>query len=151
MVEVMVVLAVMAILLVAVMPAGTYWVGNAKIASAEGNLNHAVGRAKSAAFRNQRVAANQEPVVAVCISESNTLSVLEGTVANTPDCANNVGSLLWSATLDAAVSVTNNGNAVSCMCFNNLGMLTTNSCTGCLSQSILSLATNDFDETVYIY
>lgn len=151
MVELMIVLAIMGILLVTTIPAGTYWVGNARIASVEGSLNHAVGRAKSAAFRNQRVAADQEPVVAVCISASSTLSVLEGTVADTPDCATNIGTQLWSASLDARVSITNNGNAVTCMCFNNLGMLTTNSCAGCMSQSTLSLATSDFDETVYIY
>lgn len=150
-VEALIVVAIMGILLAATVPAGKYWVENSKMASVEGNLDHAIGRAKSAALRNQHLAVGQAPVVALCLSDERTLSVLERTLTNTPDCENNVGTTLWSASIDNGVSVTSNGSDVSCVCLNNLGMVTTNSCGTCVSQPTISLAINDLNETVFLY
>ena len=150
-VELMVVIAIMSILTVITIPAGYYWVENSRITNVKGNLTEAVGRAKGAAIRNERAVFGGDPVAIICISETSHLIILEGTAAAAPACEDSVGTQIWTAELDAKVTVSNSGSEVTCLCFNNSGLLTTIVCAGCLTQPTVELAINDLDETIYIY
>ena len=150
-VELMVVIAIMSILTVISIPAGYYWVGNSRIANVTGNLTEAVGRAKNAALRNEHGVSGPDPVAIICISDTSELSILEGTATAVPVCENNIGLQTWTAELDAKVTISNSGSDVTCICFNNLGLLTTTLCAVCLTQPTINLATNNLDETIFIY
>ena len=150
-VELMVVIAIMSILTVISIPAGYYWVGNSRIANVTGNLTEAVGRAKNAALRNEHGVLGPDPVAIICISDIKELSILEGTATAVPVCEDNIGLQKWAAKLDAKVTISSSGSNVTCICFNNMGLLTTTLCADCLAQPTINLATNDLDETIFIY
>lgn len=150
-VELLIVVAILAFLTLAAAPLSGAWVQDADLLKVEGEFTQAIGRAKASALRNQRAALASEPVTAICVSNTKVLTVLEGTQATAPNCGTPAGTQLWTAQLDSDVSVTSSGNAVSCMCFDNRGLLTTSSCAGCLTQSTFTLSAGSKNETVYIY
>lgn len=150
-VELMIVIAVLAFLILATVPLTGAWVQSADVTEVHGDFTEAVGRAKAAAMRNSPAITGNNPVTAICISNTKVLSVLENNGANTPNCTANTGKKLWSTQLDTDVNFTSAGAAVSCMCFDNKGLLTTQACAGCLSVTNFTVASGSENDTVYIY
>lgn len=143
-IEIMIVIAVIALVVLVAAPLTGNWVSDAKRIEAEAQLTQAVGRAKAAALRNHMAATGESPVTAICLSDSNLLTVLEGTAGAAPSCASAGGTKLWQAQLHKGISVKVDSNDFSCVCFNNKGLLTTSgSCSACATTSNLSLDGED--------
>ena len=149
-IELMIVIAILAFLVLAAAPLSGAWVQDADLHEVEGSLTQAVGRAKAAALRNYAAAENNQPVTAICIA-NNTVSVRERTASAAPDCATPAGTLLWQDAIDEDVSIKANTVAVSCMCFNNRGFLTSDSCAGCNTLSTLTLTAGSKNVSVTIH
>ncbi len=151
-IEIMMVVAIIALLAMTGTALTGTWVQDANLVQVEGDLTQAIGRAKSSALRNEMTALGDAPVTAICISQSNFLTILEGSNGTSPSCSPASGSEIWHTQLDSDVTVKVGGTAISCMCFNNQGLLTDNACAGCSTSSELQLLTgNNHSETAYIY
>ena len=150
-IELMAVVVVTGILAAAAVPLGGAWVDRARLSSAKGELRESFGRAKNVAIRNAEAVAAGEPVTSVCLSDTNALTILAHTGLQAPDCANGLGEQIFSTQLPDSVSVTENANPVNCMCFNNWGVLTNNSCGICLTDASLKLEVGDRTETILVY
>lgn len=151
-VELMIVIAMMALLIMAVAPLTTAWVNDADLLKVEGDLTQAVGRAKAAALRNEGAAINDQPASAICISTTNLLTLLERSSAAAPNCTAGTGNQTWSTQLAPSVAVSANNLAVTCMCFDNKGLPTSNACSGCNNSPTLNLSTgNNSSESVQIF
>ncbi len=149
-IELMMILAIMALLATAAAPLTGGWVKDADLTKVRGSLTQAVGRAKAASLRNFRGAQSNAPVAAICIA-NNTVTVREGTSANAPSCSSNTGTVVWQDPLDSDVTITSGGSAVSCLCFDNRGLLTNNACTGCSTTGSLTLTAGSHNDTLTIY
>jgi len=149
-VELMVVMSIVAVLMLVTVPYGGTWIRSAKLSVAKGELTQAHGFAKGAAFRNQWGAINNDPVVAMCVADTNSLTVLEKTETDEPDCSTSTGNVIWTAQLDTAVSVTQNSTPLSCMCYDNLAQLTVGSCAGCSTIGTLDISIGGDNETIFL-
>jgi len=150
-VELLTVIAIVGVLAGISVPAASFWLDRSKVISATGNLKEAIGYAKGAAVRNFGVAASGVPVSAVCISETNELRVLEGTTNTTPDCSSTTQSALWSTNMNSDVQVTDNGESVQCLCFNSTAILTTNQCSSCQADPVVSIVLDELNENLHIF
>lgn len=150
-IELLTVIAIVGVLAGISVPAASFWLDRSKVISATGNLKEAIGYAKGAAVRNFGVASSGVPVSAVCISETNELRVLEGTTTDAPDCTSTTMTALWSTRMNSDVEVTDNGEAVQCLCFNSTAILTTNQCSSCQADPVVSIGVDELNENLYIF
>jgi len=121
-VELLVVVAIVAVLMLVTVPYGGTWVRSAKLSVAKGELTQAHGFAKGAAFRNQWAAVNTD----------------------------SKGNVIWSAQLDSSVSITQNATRLSCMCFDNLAQLTLGGCSACSTTGTLDIAVGADSDTLFL-
>ncbi len=149
-VELMIILAITALLATAAAPLTSGWVRDAELTEVRGSLTQAFGRAKAASLRNFRGAQSNAPVAAICLA-NNTVTVREGTSTNAPSCSANTGTLVWQNPLDSNVTITSSGSAVSCLCFDNRGLLTNNACASCSTAGTLTLTAGSQNDTLTIY
>lgn len=150
-IEILLVVAIFAVLLLVGIPLSSQWVKNANLVDAEAQLTQAVGRAKATALRNQMAATGNSPVAAVCLNNSNVLSMLEGVYGTPPNCTSTPpsGNTTWQVQLKQGVTIKNAGGAFSCVCFSNKGFLTnTGNCSACSSTTDFTLEAGS--ETVNI-
>ena len=135
-IEVLIVVALIAMLAVTAAPLTGSWIAESQITDAESTLTEAVGRAKSAAMRNKPAVEGAGAVAIVCIS-SNKVEVKErkpgvgalACVANDSDSVE-----LWSSSMPSQITLSYNPEgtlAVACMCFDRRGLPTTSNCSGC--------------------
>ncbi|HRH78333.1 MAG TPA: prepilin-type N-terminal cleavage/methylation domain-containing protein, partial [Cellvibrionaceae bacterium] len=136
-VEILIAVALIATLAFAVVPLGTSWTTSAESVNTKGVLSQAISRAKSTALRNGNKISETNAVTAVCLS-SGKVEVREasGTVTSA-HCASNGGSATWSNKIGTTLTIKNNNQALSCMCFSSKGLLVTtpSNCTSCATSS----------------
>lgn len=152
-IELMIVIALFAIIAFVATPITGAWIADADLMRTEGELHQAVGRAKSIALRNPAGASSGEAAGIVCISDTNALSVKQGNVDGAPDCAA-AGDVMWSVQLDEDVAITTDGvgsSALSCMCFNSKGLLTDVGCSTCATDTTFTLAVGNKHVPVSLY
>lgn len=156
-IEAMTVITIIALLVLAGSPMTGKWVNGADIARTEGNLSQAIGHAKSLALRNPAGAINQTPAAAICISNTNKLTVLQHSGTSAPSCTGPAGVQSWETQLDSDVSIyemigtTASTTGVACMCFNNKGLITQTSCTTCASNTTFKLEAGSKYEIVSLH
>lgn len=124
-IEVLIVIAIFAMIILVGAPLTGAWVTDANRLETEGQLTQAMGRAKAAALRNYMAATGDTPVTAICLADDNILTVLEGAPGTpsptSPDCNSATGTQLWRAKLHPKIVVQLNSEAFSCVYFNNKG------------------------------
>lgn len=148
--ELLIVIAMVGILIGITLPLGRHWIIGANISSVEGELSIAVGKAKSAAIRNQFSVVENEPVTAICLSVDQILTVLESTVDTLPSCSDGTGNEVWRSNLSDNVQLSINNTSLQCMCFSSMGTLTDNNCAACQTDGRLTLTAGSKSETIFI-
>lgn len=153
-VEILIAVALIATLAFAVVPLGTSWTTSAESVNTKGVLSQAISRAKSTALRNGNKISETNAVTAVCLS-SGKVEVREasGTVTSA-HCASNGGSATWSNKIGTTLTIKNNNQALSCMCFSSKGLLITtpSNCTSCATSSTFEFSGSGIEnETIAIY
>ncbi len=138
-IELLIVLTVSAILLGSTIPLGSHWIKSASLSSTDGEMSHGIGIAIATALRNEQALDSTEPAAALCLSDTHKLSVLEATASELPNCTAGTGTSVWSSSLPGRATVTSNGDAINCLCFNPYGLLTTNSCSSCTTETALDI------------
>jgi prepilin-type N-terminal cleavage/methylation domain-containing protein len=150
-IEVMIVVAIFALIVLVAAPLSGGWIRESDLVTAEAQLTEAIGRAKAAALRNGRAATDENPVAAVCRSDSNLLTVIEGTAAAAPSCAP-TGNQIWQAQLSSHVTVEVDSSNLSCLCFSNKGQLTTaGACGSCSTSTNFTLNAGSHTTNVAVY
>lgn len=153
-IEVLIVLAILAAVVLLAAPLSGTWIADANIQESEGQLKEAIGKAKSIALRNQMMAQGDAPVAAICIDTEHMLTVRKGATDTPPSCAATpAGEQVWQAQINKKVVIKNAGTALSCLCFNNKGLVTkTGTCTACAGNTtfILNVGSGDA-QTFAIY
>lgn len=140
-IEVLIVIAILAFVVLLAAPLSGTWVSDANIQETQGQLQEAVGKAKSIALRNQMMALGGAPVAAICISNAMALTVRKGTAGVPPSCvAPLAGEQVWQTQISTKVSIKQSSTVVSCICFDNKGLVTTNdTCSTCANSTALDL------------
>lgn len=138
-IEVMIVIAIFSLIILVAAPLSGGWVRDADLLTTESQLTEAVGRAKAASLRNASAATGENPAAVVCRSNTNLLTVIEGTSAVAPSCTP-TGTQVWQAQMNSKVTVQVNSTAFNCLCFNNKGAVTTTApCNACAASTSFSL------------
>lgn len=152
-IEVLIVIAILASVILLTAPFSGSWIADANIQESEGQLKEAIGKAKSLALRNQMMARGDSPVAAICISNTQLLTVRKGEEGTPPSCTTPAGEQVWETQLSPRVTIKSDADALSCLCFNNKGMVTQNSsCAGCAGHTELDLKVGSGDtQTFAIY
>lgn len=145
-IEVMIVIAIFSLIILVAAPISGGWVRDADLLTTESQLTEAVGRAKAASLRNARSATGENPAAVVCRSNTNLLTVMEGTTAAAPSCTP-TGTQVWQAQMKSNITVQVNSAAFNCLCFNNKGAITTAApCTSsCATSTTFSLDAEGID------
>lgn len=91
-IEMMVTLAIMALLLLVGAPLGRAWVANAHIAQAESQLLQAYERTRALALRNPAGVTAPTTAATLCITNGNTLKVYQGAA----NCTTPSTTPIWS-------------------------------------------------------
>lgn len=149
-IELLIVLAISAILLGSTVPLGSHWIRSASLSAADGEISHGIGIAIATAFRNEQALDGKEPAATLCISDTNQLSVLEANASELPNCTAGTGTSVWSSSVPDRAAVTNDGNAISCLCFNPYGLLTSNNCPDCTTDTTLELSVDSTTRVLYV-
>lgn len=150
-IELMVVITLIGFLGGIAVPLGSQWATNSRLATAQGELTQAIGRAKAVALKNHQVAFFDGARAAICITANNDLTVLESTATSAPDCSTAAGTPIWTASVNENVSITSDDIAVACLCYDRLGLQTTVGCGGCLSSPAIEITTGSKTQTLYAY
>lgn len=151
-IEVLIVIAIFSLIILVAAPLSGFWVRDANRLEAEAQLTQAMGRAKAAALRNHMAALGETPVTAMCLSDTNLLTVREGTPGNSPSCNPAAGTQLWKAQLSPHVTVQAGGADFSCLCFTNKGLLTDDtSCSVCSTTTEFALTAGGESVPVALY
>lgn len=153
-VEVLIAVALIATLAFAVVPLGSSWTSSAESVNTKGVLSQAISRAKSQALRNGNKISETNAVTAVCLT-SGKVEVREASGSVTSaHCASNGGSAAWSNTIGKTLTIKNNGQALSCMCFSTKGLLVTtpSNCSSCATTTTFEFSGSGIEnETIAIY
>lgn len=162
-IEVLIVIAIFAVIILVAAPLSGYWVTDANRLETEGQLNQAISRAKAAALRNYMGATSEKdpatdevaPVAAMCLSDANLLTIRQGTPGSpptAPSCDTATGTQLWQAQLHKNITVQSNSADFVCMCFDNRGVPTKGgSCSSCTVSMDFSLIAGGETEPVALY
>lgn len=153
-IEVLIVIAIFALIILVAAPLTGFWVRDANLLEAEAQMTQAVGRAKAAALRNYMAAKGDDPVTVICLSDTNLLTVREGTAGVPPSCGTTpAGTQLWRAQLSTNVTVQANSADFSCVCFTNKALLTNGgaTCSACSTSTQFSLSAGGEPTTLVLY
>lgn len=132
-IEIMIVLALVAVLAMSVAPLTSDWLRQGDLTTATGNFHLAVGRAKSSALRNNMGATANAAVAAVCFANG-VLTVEEGAPgapATPPACDGS--NEIWRARVAGVININAfglGGAAMTRLCFDNKGLPTVVDCAG---------------------
>lgn len=153
-VEILIALALIATLAFAVVPLGSSWTSSAESVNTKGVLSQAISRAKSQALRNGNKISETNAVTAVCVT-SGKVEVREASGAvSSAHCAANGGTATWSNKIGTTLSIKNNSQTLSCMCFSTKGLLVTtpSNCSSCATTSTFEFSGSGIEnETIAIY
>lgn len=140
-IEILIVIAILASVVLLAAPLTGSWTTDANFQESEGQFKEAIGKAKSVALRNEMRALGETPVAAICISGTNALTVRKGATDTPPSCAATpAGAQVWQTQISTKVTIKSNSSPVSCICFNNKGLVTNNgNCSACASKTELEL------------
>lgn len=140
-IELMVVVALVGILAIMAGPLTSSWVDNAKLDHVVHLLSDGYGRAEAAALRNRQGIINGGAAAVLCLSSAG-LALYEAVDENTS--ASCSGSAIWSASLPSDVQISAGSTALSCLAFNNQGLLATPSGSSCQNSAsvVVSVGTN---------
>ncbi|WP_187671625.1 pilus assembly FimT family protein [Zestomonas carbonaria] len=121
-IELMVTIAVMAMLIMLAAPFASGWTERAQLNSAESIWREAYGRAKAAALRNRHGAHGDQVVSFLCLNDG-ALGVRVARDADTP--ASCSSTELWKSALPSRLKSLRGGGTteVSCFAFDNRGNL----------------------------
>lgn len=142
-IELMIVVALVAILAMALSPFTARWVDSARLTQSQGIMEQAIGQARASALRNPAAISGNAPASMLC-STANTIvlyvPIASDTSLSCPDTT--PPSQPWSNAVPAPVTFKQNTATWSCTCFNNKGLLTQQgSCANC-SNSLTFLITS---------
>jgi prepilin-type N-terminal cleavage/methylation domain-containing protein len=153
-VEILIVVALIATLAMVAVPMGNSWTSSAESVNTKGVLTQAISRAKSTAMRNGNKISETNAVTSVCVT-SGKVEVREasGTVTSA-HCSSNGGSATWSSKIGTGLTIKENNQALTCMCFSTKGLLTTSpsNCSSCAATSTFEFSGSGIEnETIAIY
>lgn len=121
-VELMVTLAVLAIILSAALPLTSNWSSSAHQLETANLLKQGVSRAKAIALRNPGGVGLDKAAAALCLSD-NKISLVRQDKAGAFSCApTDSANSIWSATVPSGVSVKIGGASFQCLAMNNRGL-----------------------------
>lgn len=147
-IEIMIVLALISALAFTVAPLSSGWLRQGEVTTAVGQFHAAVGRAKSAALRNNMGATANTAAAIVCFSNSE-FKVVEGEPGTPPTC--NAATVAWRASVASTITIKSaSGVALTLLCFDNKGLPTTSGCSGAATANQFTIKAGDHDETVSI-
>jgi Tfp pilus assembly protein FimT len=150
MIEILITMAVSAILLSISLPLGSFWIESTSLSSTKGELSHGIGKAIATSLRNEQAVDRDEPAAVLCLSDSNQLTVLQASASELPNCTLGTGTSVWTSSIPDKVTASKNGVDVSCLCFNVYGLLTTNNCSGCTTETVLDINIGDRHATLHV-
>jgi type IV pilus assembly protein PilA len=152
-IEVLIVISILALIMLVAAPFSGSWVRDARLLETEGQLTQAMGRAKAAALRNGMGAMDANPVVAICKTNTNLVTVIEGISGTPPNCSPAAGTQIWQAQINTDVTVNVNSALLSCLCLDNKGAVTTTgaACSACSTATEFSLTSGSVSSSVAIY
>ncbi len=147
-IELIIVIALLAILAAAAAPFTTKWVESARITETHGILEQAVGQARAAALRNPTALSGDTPASKICNDSTGVHIVLPIASNSVLDCASPPAQP-WLNKLPLNTTIKQGANDWSCACFNNRGLLTnsTASCTGCATSLALTIIAGSENDT----
>lgn len=149
-VELLVVLAVSGILLGSTIPLGSHWMKSANLSTVDGEMSHGIGKAIAAALRNEQAVDSMEPAAALCLSDTNQLTVLEANASDLPNCSAGTGKTVWTTSMPSNATITADGSDISCLCFNPYALLTTHNCSSCTTKNTLDLSIGNVKKVLYV-
>lgn len=128
-IELMIVVLIVGLMLLVAAPFTSAWTESANLTKGKGVLTQAIGRAKAAALRNRAGAEGIESAAAVCIDNSNTITVRGAIPAVSPTpritagCPA-TGTLLWTGQLPNTLEIEGKVNgsptaAITCLKLDN--------------------------------
>jgi type IV pilus assembly protein PilA len=152
-IEILITISLLALIILVAAPFSGSWVGDARVLETEGQLTQAMGKAKAAALRNRMGAINNNPVAIICKNNTNLVTVVEGISGTAPNCSPLAGSQIWETQIHSTVTINVNNAAMSCLCLDNKGAVTTATaaCSACSTATQFSLGSGSISSTVAIY
>lgn len=150
MIEMLVTIAISAILLGISIPLGSFWIESASLSSTKGEISHGIGKAIATSLRNEQAIDRNEPAAALCLSNTNQLTVLQASASELPNCALGTGTSVWTSSIPERVMIKENGTNINCLCFNIYGLLTTTNCPGCATEPVLDISIGDRQATLHV-
>lgn len=138
-IELMITIAVFALLLAIGAPLTRAWSDSAHQREAASLLQQGLSRAKATALRNVGGVLNPEPAAVLCHS-GQTLMLFQLDKGQSVDCTAVKGSL-WSAVLPGSASLQSQGSEMSCVAFDNRGLPVSGS--SCATTTLQVLAGNE--------
>lgn len=154
-IELMIVVLIVGLMLLVAAPFTSAWTDSATLTRGEGVVIQAIGRAKAAAQRNEGGVSSDRAAAAVCVSATNTISVLVANVATGADCTP-TGDLLWSVNLPTNFDVGRTdaillSAGTNGLCFNNRGLKVSPAAMACDLDDNLTLAVGAESATINFY
>lgn len=138
-IELMITIAVFALLLAIGAPMTKAWSDSAYQREAAGLLQQGLSRARASALRNEGGVLNPAAAAVLCRSGP-TLTLLQLDKGQSIDCTSTLGKL-WSATLPASATVQSAGSDMACVAFDNRGLPISG--TACATSTLQVLAGNE--------
>jgi type II secretory pathway pseudopilin PulG len=150
-IELMIVVLLIGLALSKGIPFTAEWVNSARVTEVESALSESIALAKAKALRNAMGIVSGKAVSAVCFGDE-ILQVYESKDEISPaECGGNAVQI-WQETLPSNVTITLQGNEVSCLCFDAKGKFTlTGACNNCATNTTFILTAGSTSETVEIY
>lgn len=147
-IELIIVIALLAILAAAAAPFTSKWIESARITETIGILEQAVGQARAAALRNPTALSGDTPASKICNDSTGVHIVLPIAGNSTLDCASPPAQP-WLSKLPANTTIKQGANDWACVCFNNKGLLTTTtaSCSACTTSLALTISSGSDNES----
>lgn len=149
-IELMIVVAILAVLIMAVAPFTGSWVDRARVTQSQGILEQAIGQARSAALRNPAAVSGNAPASMLCSTNNKVLLFVPVATDTSLTCPDTTPpSQPWSNDIPTPVTLKHASVTWSCSCFNNKGMLTREgSCTSCSNSLVLLITSGSENETI---
>jgi prepilin-type N-terminal cleavage/methylation domain-containing protein len=144
-IELMITLAIVAVLAMVAGPSMIDQINNSKVSSAQDNLNIAFSKAKSIAIRNQYsiYGDTKQDTAVVCIG-SGAIQVFEASAGTPATCGDSDDdTYVWGASVHADIEFKHNSDKdLAQICFDNRGQI--NNLGGCVSSDSDSAVDNSY-------
>lgn len=150
-IELMVVLALLAVTLAKGIPFTVEWINSSRVATASSVMVEAVGLAKAQALRNPVGMINAGAISAVCL-DNGQVQVVAAANENSPAGCANSSKMLWAQNISPNLNILAEDNSFECLCFDSKARFnTTASCDGCSRSSAFTLSLGGSSDSVEIY